>query len=347
MKFLTTFLKDLKLSFRTFYIYIEIALAVIFILVMLFVLPENFTTEHDIYTLIELEEPAYSSVRTLFDEGAEADRLIYLDSREAIEIALLEDREAAGIHVFRSAEGRITYDFVLQGYESPKLVELLKQTFVGDLTTYMPDYEDQVSITTLGGAREKLSDRLTVLPVFLVLNSAFTGLFIVAAYIFMDKDEGTIKALTVTPAKISDYLLAKLGMMLVMGMLTSLLVTLAIARGSAHYGPLMIFMAAANLFGTAIGLLLTSFYDDLMKAMSSIFVVVFVLAFSTISYFMPSFSPLIIRMIPTYPMLVSIRELLYRQPNLTYVYVTAGGLLAGAAVIFMLALYRFKKTLTV
>jgi len=347
MKFLTTFLKDLKLSFRTFYIYIEIALAVIFILVMLFVLPENFTTEHDIYTLIELEEPAYSSVKTLFDEGAEADRLIYLDSRGAVENALLKDREAAGIHVFRSKEGRVTYDFVLQGYESPKLVELLKQTFIGDLTTYMPAYEDQVTITTLGGTREKLSDRLTVLPVFLVLNSAFTGLFIVAAYIFLDKDEGTIKALTVTPARISDYLLAKMGMMLVMGMITSLLVTAAIARGSAHYGHLMVFMAVANLFGTAIGLLLTSFYDDLMKAMSSIFIVVFVLAFSTFSYFMPSFSPLLIRMIPTYPMLISIRELLYQQPNLTYVYGTAVGLLAGAAGIFLLALYRFRKTLTV
>lgn len=347
MKFLYTFLKDLKLSFRTFYIYIEIALAVIFILVMLFVLPEDFTTEHDIFTVIELEEPAYTEVKTLFDEGSEADRLIYLDSREAIESALLEERDAAGIHVYRGLEGRITYDFVLQGYESPKLVELLKQTFIGDLTTYVEGYEDQVVITDLGGTREKLSDRLMVLPVFLVLNSAFTGLFIVAAYIFMDKDEGTIKALTVTPATVSDYLLSKLGMMLVMGLLTSLLVTLAIAGGAAHYGHLMVFMAVANLFGTAIGLLLTSFYDDLMKAMSSIFVVVFVLAFSTISYFVPSFSPLVIRMIPTYPMLVSIRELLYQQPNLGYVYATAAGLLAGAGVIYAWALLRFRKTLTV
>lgn len=347
MKFLITFLKDLKLSLRTFYMYIEIALAVIFILVMLFVLPENFTTTHDIYTLIDLEEPAYTQTKTLFDEGAEADRLVYVSSRAEIESGLMEDREAAGIHVFRGSDGRIVYDFVLQGYESPKLVALLKQTFMGDLASYLPDYQDEVSITTLVGTREKLSDRLTILPVFLVLNSAFTGLFIVAAYIFMDKDEGTIKALTVTPARVSDYLLAKMGMMLVMGLITSLLVTLAVARGTAHYGPLMLFMAVANLFGTAIGLLMASFYDDLMKAMSSIFVVVFVLAFSTISYFMPSFSPLAIRMIPTYPMLVSIRELLYQQPNLEYVFTTGAGLLAGTVVIFLLALYRFRKTLTV
>ena len=74
---------------------------------------------------------------------------------------------------------------------------------------------------------------------------------------------------------------------------------------------------------------------------------VIVLAFAAVSYYMPAFSPLIIRLLPSYPMLFAFRETMYDQSNLSYIYTTAGGFAVAAALFFLLSNYRFKRTLTV
>jgi hypothetical protein len=76
-------------------------------------------------------------------------------------------------------------------------------------------------------------------------------------------------------------------------------------------------------------------------------VVVIVLAFSTTSYYLPSFSPWIIRALPSYPMLFAFRETLYNRPDVGYIYTAGSALLAATAALFLFAVYRFKKTLTV
>jgi hypothetical protein len=74
---------------------------------------------------------------------------------------------------------------------------------------------------------------------------------------------------------------------------------------------------------------------------------VIILAFASVSYYMPAFSPLIIRILPSYPMLFAFRETLFEVSNLRYIYTTAGGFALAAIVFFLLSNLRFKKTLTV
>jgi len=74
---------------------------------------------------------------------------------------------------------------------------------------------------------------------------------------------------------------------------------------------------------------------------------IIVLAFAAVSYYMPAFSPLVIRMLPSYPMLFAFRETLYEVSDLRYIYANVLGFSLAGVVFFLLSNWRFKKTLTV
>jgi hypothetical protein len=61
---------------------------------------------------------------------------------------------------------------------------------------------------------------------------------------------------------------------------------------------------------------------------------------------MPSFSPLLIRVLPSYPLLFSFREAFMTSPDVGYIYTNVALFLGLGAVFFLMANARFKKTLT-
>lgn len=343
MKALYTFLKDIKVSFKTFYIYIEIFIALVGVALLLFVVPENFTSNVKIYAYIEDSLKTDEIMNALETDGSE--NVILLKSIDEIRPMLEQDKNSVGIGV-TTENNKVVYDFVLQGYESQKYKNIIEKSLIADYAKDLPGYEKVTNIITLDNTSERLSDRLNMLPVFLLLNSAFSGLFIVATYVFMDKEEGTIRAFAVTPARIWEYLLSKMGVMLVTGLLTGLITTLLVAGFKANYLYLIALLVATNIFGTAVGLFISSFYDSIMKAMGTIMGTFVVLAFATVSYFMPSFSPFIVKILPSYPLVFAFREVFLENPNISYIYYNVVGFSILAVVIFIWANYRFKKTLT-
>jgi hypothetical protein len=334
----------MKLSLKGFYIYIELGFALVFVAVLLFVVPENFEHKVTVYAYLDLEGTYQAMAEeSLAQEGYE---IILLPSREEVEAELADNRSSVGLAV-SFEEGRIVYDYILQGYENEKFRNFIKTSIESGFAKNMPGYRNITTVTTLEGNVEKLSDRLNILPVFLGLNAAFMGLFIIAAFIFLDKDEGTIRAFAVTPAKVWHYLLGKMGVMLVAGLMSGLVATVFIAGAKAHYLHLILLLIACNGFGSALGLFIASFFDTMVKAMGWLYMSVIVLAFAAVSYYMPAFSPLAIRILPSYPMLFAFRETLYEVSNLRYIYANVIGFSLFGVVFFLLSNWRFKKTLTV
>ena len=343
MKLLYTFLKDMQLSLRGFYIYIEVIMAFIFVAVLLFAVPENLERKVTVYANLDLEGPYQAAAEeTLAQEGYD---IILLPTREAVEAELADDRGSVGLSVALE-DGKIIYDYILQGYEDEKFRNIIQTSIESGFATQMPEYRDVTTVTTVEGSAEILSGRLNILPVFLGLNAAFMGLFIIAAYIFLDKDEGTIRALAVTPAKVWHYLLSKVGIMLVMGLTSGLIATAFIAGLKAHYLHLILLLIATNVFGSALGLFISSFFNTMTKAMGWLYMSIIVLAFAAVSYYMPAFSPLVIRILPSYPMLFAFRETLFEVSNLRYIYLNVLGFSLAGVVLFLVSNWRYKKTLT-
>lgn len=312
MKFYYNFIKDMKVSFKTFYIYIEIIIALIFVAILLFVVPENFSSTLKMYTYIDSSIKSDEIVNAL--ETDNSSNVILLDSMEEVMPMLEEDRNSIGIGITIDNH-KIIYNVVLQGYESQKYRNIIEKSLIAEGAKALPGYVSNTKIKTLDNSSERLSDRLNILPVFLILNSAFVGLFIVATYIFMDKEEGTIRAFAVTPAKVWEYLLSKMGVMLVTGLITALITTFIIAGLKANYLHLIALLISTNLFGTTVGLLISSFYDSIMKAMGTILAAFITLAFATVPFFIPSFNPIVVKILPSYPMVFAFREVFLENPN--------------------------------
>ena len=344
MKLLHTFLRDLKVSYRTYYIYIEFIMALIIVAVLVFVVPENSDPTTKLFLHVESGINS-EQILTSMEKDESAD-ITLLDSREEVVLAMEKDRSAQGAVIGETEEG-MGYEIILQGYESEEIRNMMESVLLAGFKTEHPEYTETTTVKVLDADAERLSDRINYMPILLMMNSAFMGLFIVAAYVFMDKEEGTIRALTVTPVSIRDYLLSKVGVMLFTGLLTGLITTILVAGLKVNYLHLILVLAASNFFGTALGLFIASFYDSIIKSMGALYIVIMIMAFGGISYFMPSFSPLIIRILPSYPLLFAFREVFLSRPDTAFILTTSGLFILAGALIFMAAVLRYKKTLTV
>lgn len=344
MKLLNTFLRDLKVSYRTYYIYIEFIMALIIVAVLVFVVPENMSSTTKLFLHVDDAVDAELILKSM--ESDKSTIVTLLDSREAVVEAMEEDRAAQGA-VITSENQVLGYEIILQGYESEKVRNTLENIFITGFKREHPDFIDNTSVRILEENSERLSDRTSYMPILLMLNSAFMGLFIVAAYVFMDKEEGTIKALTVTPVSIRDYLLSKVGVMLFTGLLTGLLTTVLVVGLEVNYLYLILLLAASNFFGTALGLFIASFYDSVIKSMGALYIVIMTMAFAGISYFMPSFSPMVIKILPSYPLLFAFREVFLKRPDGAFIMRNVGMFFILSIGLFILAVIRYKKTLTV
>ncbi|HAS75010.1 MAG TPA: hypothetical protein DCS67_12770 [Clostridiales bacterium UBA8960] len=343
-KLWTTFIKDVKLSYQGIYFYMEVGMAIIFILVMLFAVPENFDRTQTFYGFVEIESIRGELTETIFD--SEGYHIELFESRDALEEALSKNRSAVGAHIFMDGDKPVI-DLVLQGHESESMKAFLRSTIEGEFMSQLPDYEDRTTLTALEQAPVRLSDRANMLPIYLVMNVAFMGLFIIAAYVFLDKEEGVIKAFAVAPVKVWHYLVSKIMIMALMGVLISTIVVISLIGFGVNYPLLILVILIYSVFGSTLGLLITSFFDSMTKAMGALFFSIFVLMFGGFSYFIPSFSPIWLRFLPSYPMIFSFRELLMENGDIGYVFQNIGIFTVLTAVLFVYTNHRFKKTLTV
>lgn len=344
MKLWCCFQKDMKLSLRGFYFYTEIIMAFVFIAIMIFVVPENMDSSMKIYMNLEVNEMLKPMIQSHIDNSE--DEIVILDSEKAVKEAIKEDRSSVGLSVVMK-DNSINYNFILQGYENEKFRNIIKTSFLNQDMFNVDGYKSNVSTITLEDTNRKLSVRLNTLPVFLTLNAGFMGLFIIAAYIFLDKKQGTIRALVVAPIKVWQYLGSKVMVLLVTGLASGLITTVFLAGTKANYLHLIALLITTNIFGSALGLLIASFFNNLQKAMGWLYMFIILMTFGGISYYVPAFSQFYIKLLPSYPMLFAFREVFLDNPNINYIYSVAGIFLLAGIILFILANNRFKKTLTV
>lgn len=344
-KLIYSFLKDLRLSVKSFYFYLEMGMALLFVLVLVFVMPENFEAQVDVHAYLDIEESYKASLKEVLEEGEQMSLTLHT-SRDEVVKAMEKERSSVGLFI-RYRGDEMTYEYILQGYESDVFINIMRTSIEQEELEKLLGDSKQVEVVTLDKDAEKLSDRLNVLPVLLVMNASFMGLFIIAAYVFMDKDEGTIRAFAVTPARVWEYLLSKVMVMLLTGIGSGLIVVIFVAGTKVHYLHFLVLLIATNIFGSVVGLLIASYFDTMLKAMGALMSAIVILALASLAYYNPAFSPLAIRMLPSYPMIFAFREVLLEKVDIGYVYTTALFFLGCSLPIFLFANYRFKKTITV
>ncbi len=369
MKLWSSFVKELTIASRGFYFYVEIAMAVILLFVLLFVIPENFENKQIEYLYLEFSDEQYREkfLESIEDLGGKAqvpeepfkigneeiDSTLYITSEKEIYIfntendlsRIAEKNNIIGTAIKMNDKNEVTYTYYIQGNETEKYKNLLKIVHGTDDASLYEEVESQ-KVRTISTDYVVLSDRKNVLPVFLTFNGSLMGLFIMAAYVFLDKKEGVIKAYAVTPSPVWKYLLSKVLVLTVTSLVTSIILIFPVMGTNVNYLLLILFLIPTGFFASALGLLIASYFDDMVKSFGVMYLFMISMMLPVLSYYIASWDPLWLKFIPSYYIVYGFKEI-FIKGDIYYILSIALGYLAVSSILFIWANSRYKKTLSV
>lgn len=368
-KLWSSYIKEMKLSSKSFYFYIEIVMAVIIIGVLLFFIPEENTERSDEYIHLNMPSMVLDQYKEVMLESdvdgivektsleldkeeikvdlytTEESNVYVIDDLETMIALTKNDRPALGADVTYNEETALfDYTYYLQGYESDRLQNLYKIVHVKnveEITEEAQAYE----VKSLEESYEPLNNREMAVPSLLAFNGALMGMFIIAAYIFLDKSEGVIKAYAVTSSKVWHYLMSKTLVLTTVTILTTGAITLAVMGGQPNYPMLLLLLITSSFAASSFGLLLSSFYDNMMKAFGAIYVAMMIFMLPAIAYFLPSWQPIWVTIIPTHFLIQGFKETVLVNGDMAYVWLGSGVFFVIGTLLFLWANNRFKKML--
>ena len=369
MKLLSSIKKELILASRGFYFYVELLFALVILAVLLFAIPQNFSnirTEYLYFNLPQQGKEIFINNILENDPGAESEMVeieadgktfdaellvtdeseIYImDSEEAVR-TLADSEKVLGAVIELNDKNQLYYKYYLQGYESNRFKNLIS-ILLNESTEVLEDRINNQEVRPLSTDYEPITDRENTIPPLIAFSGSLMGMFIMAAYIFLDKKEGVIEAYAVTPSSVWKYLMSKIFVILLTSVVSGLIIVMPIMGFRINYGLLLLLLLTTGFFASTLGLLIASFYDNIMKAFGVIYGLFFLLMVPGIAYFIPGWDPVWVKIIPTYPMLQGFKEIILSNGEFTYPLFTSAGFLAAGIALFFITNIRFKKTLSV
>lgn len=368
MKLWYSFVKELKLLSKSFYFYIEIVMAVIMLVVVLFVIPENFEHKSTEYLYIDMPDSTKSVfVESLLKADTDgyadsveikvkkemipatyyesAGKKIYLVENKDSLIKLSEAKKKLGIVIELDDSGSFHYIYYMQGYESQRLKNLYLVIHNEDGAMLQAGLDSQ-DVRPISEDYDTLNDRENVIPAMLTFNGSFMGMFIIAAFIFLDKGQGIIKAYAVTASSVWQYLMSKALVVTFTAIITSIIITVPVMGLRPNYLLLILFLTTTGFFASSLGLLISSFYRSMNQAFNMLYVLIVLLMIPSIAYFIPSWEPGWIKFIPSYQMLHGFKEIIIGNGDAAFVVFASVGFLMAGIVLFLWANRQHKKALT-
>ena len=368
MKLWYSFTKELKLAAKSFYFYLEVGFAIIILVIVLFLIPENFnarSTEYLYLDMPETVESVYLDALLTQDtdntvENVEIkvkkemisvsyyeteDKKVYVAKTKADMIKLADNEKQIGAIIEIDDAYETNYTYYLQGYETQKLKNLFLVIHNNDMATLESTINEQ-DVRPLSDDYEPLSDREHTLPSLLTFNGSLMGMFILAAYIFLDKEQGVIKAYAVTTSPVWQYLMSKALVVTVTAIITTAIITIPIMGGRPNYPLMLLFLITSGFFASSVGLLISGFFKSMTKSFSAIFVIMIAMMIPAIAYFIPSWEPFWIKLFPTYYIIQGFSELIVKGGDTIFVLLSSLGFLVAGTLLFMWATHQHKKGLT-
>lgn len=345
-RFYATVKKDIKIAWREYFFHVTFITAAVFCLVLKFIVPHTF---ENISFFIYLEEGALPFASESFNTEFSSGNLIFVDSREVLFERVEKKTESYGA-VISKGDKYPQIEIVLQGYENNRLRNLVELEIERGLSEFLKGnffYKSEYKVKILNPKflNKPFSYSDIILPIFIVMESSFIGYILIAVLLFMEKEQRMHTAFLVSQGRVADHLLSKALVMLILGLISAF-GTVIFLRG-LDFNPiyLFLFLIVSSFFGSSLGLLIGSFFDSLSKSMLWIMVSMAVLVIPVISYVYPAFSPLWVKIIPTYTMIYAAGEILMDSLGSAIFYKYLLLILVEGICMFVLAHLFFKRAL--
>ena len=363
MKLWHSFKKELILATRSFYFYIELLFAVILLAVLLLAVPEQVRVVQTQYLMIDLPQPmadlamdrllendldrTAETVTVEADEQSydarlietETEKIYLLETAEQVQ-ALSDQNRKMGLVMSLDDSNSLHYTYYLQGYETDRFKNLIRVLQVAQV-----DEEKLAAqkVQYINPGYQPLNDRENAVPAVITFNSCFMGMFIMAAYVFLDKQEGVISAYAVTASSVRQYMLSKILVVLLTAVVSAMVVVVPIMGSGIDYFPAVMLLLASGFFSSVLGLLTASFFKDITKAFGTIFVVLIVLMLPVISYFLPDWNPIWVQVIPSGFVIQAFKAMMVESASLMETWLVIAGFLVAGLGLFFWSDRRFRE----
>lgn len=333
MRFAYLIKKDWLLTTKNYFFYVTLFMAVLMVIVINYVVPEDVSIKPSTYIVFEYEVP--SEMASVYEDAGYK----IFDNQSELDLALEDNIQSFGV-IFKD---ETSVEYRLQGHENERykeFLELSSQFMFGEYTAEVP------VVTTNLKDFDQVADvpfNKLLLPLFLVMEPALLGMFLVATMIFSEKEENTITAYATTPSSINAFILSKTVVLIFFSLISLMITTMFVVGFSANYFWLIVLTIVCSLMGSALGLLLASFFDNISSAMMWIIGGSLLLSMPFASYFAPSFVPVWMKFLPTYYMLFAYKEAAFPTGNPEIIYNTIGICLAVGTLCYVLSLIKYKR----
>ncbi|MCK4813115.1 MAG: ABC transporter permease [Candidatus Marinimicrobia bacterium] len=342
------FKKDVLLGIKDVWIILEVVFAVVIMLMLLFVLPEDIKRDTMIY--IHDSTGIVQEFVDKFAEDFELESEMYVDSREEIIAGMQKNKSAMGLIISKGENTLYRTELLIQPYTTDAMMKYIEADMEDLLSILHPpfgayplDVYESVKITSLQeGLRDELPFNKRLLPPVLLMMVGIMGLFIMLAMIGQERSDATIRAFRVTPTGMWSFLLSKHLILMVVSCITFSILYIPI-MGFGGYLPALLIILLTVIIGSSIGVILGTYFDNPMGSIGWVLLLMMVISLPAISLFAPIFSPDWLKFIPSYHTLFGLDAAMFPDNNSHIIWQGAGILTAVGGVLFVLSGLIFSK----
>lgn len=340
-RFINLFKQDLLVAYRNKFHIVIIVLAVLMALVVNYVIPEEVKLTP---TEIFLDKTEGQLMKDLMLRN-EVDEDRFVKSKEELYERLESNSNTLGVIIEGNLE-KINYTLVGQGNESEESFNLLDAAMDYALKMIRnSDYQSKYRIERLRGQSPAVPFNKKMIPIFIFTEVILLGFLLIAVMVFQEKNEGSVRAYRVSPGGTLEYILSKVGTNLVLALIYAhVLILLTIGTG---FNILNLFsvIVLANIVMTLLGLSVSVFFKSLEEFIFVAIFIMSVLSLAMMSYLTPSFAPDYIKILPSYPVLFGLREILFPVGRTEFVTSLNWNLLIEVIIMLGISLVLVKRKL--
>ena len=329
---------DGKLLWRNKFIHVSIIVAVLFIILINFLIPSK--------AKVGVAEYIFDDTRgSIFTEflQREIDTKYIMESEEQLRTRIQEDPNSVGI-ILKGSPEKPRAIILQQGNENPKSIKLLKisldQVWVDEGGVLRPTVH---SLNYLFPKATQIDFNLSLLPIFIALESVILGFYFAAVMIFQEKDEGAIKAYRISPGGTIEYIVSKLAVNVALALLSALLIVIGTVGFNAQFGKLMVLIVVSAAILTLLGLGIGVFLKSLSSFIYPALVVASIMSLPMAAYLYPAFNISFIGVITTYPVMFGLREILFPTGRPDFYTSILGVLIPQLVIVVILSYFAVKK----
>lgn len=341
--------KDILLGIKDVFLVLEVVFAIIFMLVILFILPKEIRTEGKVY-IWDKTSIVEDFVKEHIPNVEQQEGEYYVTSRAGVIEGMTTDKSSVGLIIDYGPDNNYTIELLLQPYTKSGLIDYIDVDLEDLLTIIEPPYGrypvDVYSSVRLEAIKRGESDVLPfnkrVLPTFLLFNVGFIGLFAMVSLIGQERVDMTIRAYRVTPSSLGKFLLSKYLVLLIVSTVTFSILYLPIMGFTGFLYSLIIILLTVVVM-SSFGIMLASYYSTPLEAMGWVFVIMLILGLPVVSMMNPVFSPFVLRLIPSSHSLYGLDAAMFPDNNQSLIYLEIIILSAMALIIVPLSTLFFVR----